>query len=374
MKKLLLAAAVMTLLVPVAQAAPEIYGKAFVTMDYIDQKADYDNRINTPEDKSYDALEINSYFSRIGFRGSEAITENTDVVYRLEYGIDIDGDGSDTFQSRDTYLGLKNKDYGELRIGRHSSILSYLYDPVVSRGYWDNLGTKTFDDNDNVAALNMLDYSRTNNSALWLSPEYKDLQMVVQYVAGESLNDDTKKDGYGASLKLDKPAYSLGIAYSKDIEANGSIDTLDLVSDEEEIKSINYNGNVIRAAATLDIDKYINIATPVTLGAIYQQADYDFSGSDKEKGLILSSKIGLNNFKRPAFMYIQYNRTDNLNGIGDNDSNQIVVGGEYNFKDNVIAHAYIGQNNADYTSQTDSTRSVADVKVFAIGGGLEYLF
>ncbi len=373
MKKLLLAAAVMTFLVPTAQAAPEIYGKAFMMADYVDQQARYANRDGAPKDADADSLQINSYFSRIGLRGSEAMTENTDVIYRLEYGIDIDGDDSNTFESRDTYLGLKNADYGELRVGRNSSIFSYLYDPILNRGYWDNLGTRTLEGNDTVAALNMLDYTRQNNSALWIAPEYKDLQLVMQYAVDESFS--SSDNGYGAALKFDRGSgYSAAIAYSKDIEASGSIDTLDLVSEDSDVESISYGGDAFRSSLTLDLDKYVALSTPITLGAVYQQVDYDFKGSDKEKGLILSSKIGLNTLSRPAFMYIQYNKTDNLNGIGNNDSDQIVVGGEYNFKDNIIAHGYIGQNSADYTSPTDPTHSVADIKVFAVGAGIEYLF
>lgn len=373
MKRVTLILASSILFVPIAQAAPEIYGKAFVVADYVDQQAEYENRNDTPADSDENSLQLNSYFSRLGLRGSEAITANTDVIYRLEYGIDIDGDDSRTFQSRDTYLGLKNQDYGELRVGRNSSIFAYLYGPILNRGYWDNLGTRTLDANNSIAALNMLDYTRSNNSALWMAPEYQDLQLIVQYAADESF--DSSNDGYGAALKLDKgTGYTAGIAYSKDIEASGSIDTVDFVTDDNAEGRINYGGDAFRGAVTVDLDNYLDIAAPLTLGAVYQQADYDFSGSDKEKGLILSSKIGLTNFSRPAFMYVQYNKTDNLNGISDNDSEQIVVGAEYNFKDSIIGHAYIGQNWADYTSPTDPSNSVADIKVFAVGAGIEYLF
>ncbi|WP_367105349.1 porin [uncultured Psychrobacter sp.] len=377
MRKLLLASAITIVTVPVAQAAPEIYGKAFLTSDYVNGEADYDDRgnIESPDDSDIDELQINSNFSRIGLRGSEAITTDTDVIYRLEYGIDIDGDDSGTLQSRDTYLGLKNDNYGELRVGRNSSIFSYLYDPILNRAYWDNLGKRTLNDNGGVSALNMLDYTRSSNSALWIAPEYKDLQLVLQYAADESFDNEDGEEGYGAALKLDQgTGYTAAIAYSKDIEASGSIETLDSITDDNAEGRINYGGDAFRGAVTVDVDKYINIATPLTLGAVYQQADYDFAGSDKEKGLILSGKIGLNNLNRPAFIYVQYNNTENLNGIGNNDSDQIVVGGEYNFKDNIIGHAYIGQNSADYTSPTDPTNSVADIKVFAAGAGIEYLF
>ncbi|MDN5802866.1 MAG: porin, partial [Psychrobacter sp.] len=87
---------------------------------------------------------------------------------------------------------------------------------------------------------------------------------------------------------------------------------------------------------------------------------------DKEKGLVVSAEMGLANFARPASVYLQYNKTDNLAGIEDSDSDQIVLGGKYMYKDNMIAHAYVGQNSADLRND--------DADVFAVGGGLEYLF
>ena len=80
MKKLLLATAVAALSVSAANAAPTVYGKAFVTVDYED--------INRNIGDDEDSVQINSHASRIGFKGSEALTATTDVIYQLEYGIE----------------------------------------------------------------------------------------------------------------------------------------------------------------------------------------------------------------------------------------------------------------------------------------------
>ncbi|MDE0844013.1 MAG: porin, partial [Psychrobacter pacificensis] len=69
MKKLLLATAIAALSVSAAQAAPTVYGKVFVTTDYVNaeidgQNMDNNNRIN--EDNG--SLQVNSNISRLGFR------------------------------------------------------------------------------------------------------------------------------------------------------------------------------------------------------------------------------------------------------------------------------------------------------------------
>ncbi|WP_306304331.1 hypothetical protein [Psychrobacter sp. JCM 18903] len=64
MKKLLLATAVAALSVSAANAAPTIYGKAFVAADYINAEFDTDTGNMYDEDN----VEINSHASRLGFK------------------------------------------------------------------------------------------------------------------------------------------------------------------------------------------------------------------------------------------------------------------------------------------------------------------
>ncbi|MEN6669121.1 porin [Psychrobacter sp. B38] len=375
MKNVFLVTGMTMLPLAAVHAAPEIYGKAFVTTDYSDTSVSTDNQPNRFDRVDSDNVQINSNFSRLGLRGSEALTDNTDLIYRLEYGIQIDGSGSDAFNSRDTYLGIKNKNFGELRVGRNTSVLGYAYGPMVARAYWDNLGKTIPASNNIVSALNMIDYTRKDNSILWIAPQFDTLpiDVVMQYATNEESED--RDAGIGAYVNYSSnKGIDTAIAFSRDIEANGSINVQDFVTDKNLDGRVNYGGDVIRGTMTLDIDHYVDMKAPVTLGAVYQQADYDFDGAITEKGFIASANMSLKQFAHPASLYVQYNQTDNLNGIRNNESKQIVLGGEYEFKDNIIAHAYIGQNSTDYNDPRDNARKAADIKVVAAGGGLEYLF
>ncbi|MGP4716471.1 porin [Psychrobacter sp. T6-6] len=369
MKKLLLATAIAALSVSAAQAAPTLYGKAFVTTDYVNAELDRESMDgDTSISTDSDSVQINSNISRLGFKGSEAMTANTDVIYQLEYGIKIDDTGEDNiaFKSRDTYLGLVNKDFGQFRFGRNYSVSDYINNVTVTEGYWDNIGVSSLSSGDVAEALTLTDGGRVNNSIVWMAPKYNNLplELALQYGADESFVDDSddRNNGYGASLMYNPGnGFTAGIALDDDM----SID-----------------GEILRGSATLDLSKYV--AYPVKLGALYQQADYD--GLDEEDGLILSAEMGLANFARPATVYLQYNKTENLSGLNGNDSDQVVLGGTYSFKDNMIAHAYIGQNSADLdnglfivrdaeTDQVgDTIAARGDADVFAIGAGLEYLF
>lgn len=344
MKKLLLASAIAALSVSAANAAPTVYGKVFLTADYVDEE--FDPSVVGVDDYNEDGVQINSQGSRIGFKGSEPMTANTDVVYQLEYGIDVDGDDNQTFKNRDTYLGINNKSFGEFRAGKNQSTTDYINNVIVNEGYWDNLGSTKLDEEQKVAALNMADSGRIANSIVWKAPKFEGVP--VEFAAMYANDDDITGDnqsGWGVSAMFDQGAgYTLGLAYEDDL---------------------NIKGSMIRGTGTLDLATF-NSGFPVTVGALYQEADYDY-GDKKEKGYVVSAQMGLTNFAKPATIYAQYNNTSDLDGVNGWDSDQIVVGGKYYYQKNMIAHAYVGQNDADFGTD-------GDAKVFAVGGGLEYKF
>ncbi len=349
MKKLLLATAIAALSVSAANAAPTIYGKAFLAADYVNAEFDGPNGSMYDED----TIEINSHASRIGLKGSEAMTANTDVIYQLEYGTSIDGD-SNGFKNRDTFLGVKNKQFGEFRVGKNQSSLARIDNVVVNQGYWDNLG-QTQNEKEVVSALNMADSNRIPSSIIWTAPKYNGLPVQVSAMYSSDDANGNDNTGFGVAALFDQgTGFTAGLAYDKDQ---------------------NIRGDIIRGTATVDLGKYI--AAPVRLGALYQVADYD-GGESKEKGFVISGEMPLTNFARPASVYAQYNNTSNLNGFGDSDSNQIVVGGKYFYKDNIIAHAYAGMNKADNVPAYDlggtTSMVIGDAEVLVIGTGLEYKF
>src|SRR5690606_30133405 len=149
-----------------------------------------------------DSVQINSNSSRLGFKGSEAITANTDVIYQYEVGINIDGNEGDNnniaFKSRDTFLGLKNDSYGEFRFGRNQSTTDYVNNVLVSDAYFDNLGSF------------MADSGRVNNSVVWLAPKYQGLplQIAAMYAADESFvgedEEESRDNGFGVSAMFDQ--------------------------------------------------------------------------------------------------------------------------------------------------------------------------
>ena len=308
MKKLLLATAIAALSVSAAHAAPQIYGKALLTVDYVDFADDSETQLN-------------STGSRIGLKGGEALTANTDLVYQLEYGIDID-ENSDQFTSRDTYLGLANKQYGTLVAGRLSAIddnINYVSQTV---GLFDGFNAASWDGD------------RVNNSMAYFSPAYNGLQGMAMYgLDGDQDPNGLQDGGYGVGVKYEPANQPLraGATYI------GSGDF-----------------NTIRVSGAYDLNNQIG------LGALYQITDLDTS--DKENLAAISATYKT---ATPWTAYAQAEMTSNVGGSDGDDAQRLVLGGKYAFKANATGHVYAGYSNLEQEGQDDQDG-------FGIGTGLEY--
>ena len=361
LKKLLLATAVAALSITAAHAAPTVYGKAFLTLDYV--STDYDAANKTDED----TFKLNSNQSRIGFKGEDDLTDTTKLVYQLEYGIDVDDD-SQQFRSRNTYVGLAHNTLGTVLAGRHDTPLKLAQNKV------DVFNDTLFD----ITNAGVSGENRANNTLAYQSPVI--VGMPVSFMAATALSETdadgdilvsaasgtkpavyrdrkVKDNGYSALLAYDKNGVYLAGAYDKDMGAN------------------NVNTGVIdntwRLVAGLDMGK-MNMVSGLTLGALYQQSQYydNYSivnnnrvnkASEDEKSWLISGKYKVG--ATPWAVKAQYVNTTDEKGVKDADVNEIAVGGEYAFNKATTGHIYAGQISRDNNKDD-----------LIVGTGIEYKF
>lgn len=333
MKKLILASAVAALSITAAQAAPQIYGKAFITLDV----QDGDDASPSKDSRT----QLNSIASRIGFKGGEALTQNTDLVYQLEYRLDVDSErpGDRNFEARDTYLGLANKQYGTLVAGRLTAIDDYIDYANVTKG--GVVG------GDNVLAS--VNGPRANNAFAYFSPERNGLQFMGMYALDEMKgndsrvrNDSLNGDAYGVGVKYEptNAPYKVGATY---LGANNA-------AAGDKLSAIRVSGAYA-------------ISPALTAGALYQNTD--FSSDDNENALTLSAKYKV--AQTPWTTYGQLDFVDNVGGTKNAEAQRIAVGGEYAFNKATTGHIY----GAFLQSENAAGQ---DADSYGIGGGIEYKF
>ncbi|MGP5504146.1 porin [Psychrobacter celer] len=330
MKKLLLATAIAALSVSAANAAPTVYGKAFLTLDLVEADVDVSGPGVNENVNADERTSLNSNASRIGLKGSEALTANTDLLYQLEYGVDVDAD-SDQFYSRDTYLGLQNAEYGTLLAGRLTAIDDYVNFANVTQG--GVLG----DD----AVLASFDAPRVNNSFAYFTPSYGNMQFMAMYGLDED-NFVGEENIAGVAGKYAMGPMNAGLSY---IQASG-----DVIGDFK--KAIRVSGNYA-----------VNPA--LTVGALYQNTD--LNTDDNENAFTLSGEMKT---ATPWTAYAQADVVSNYGGDKDGDALRGVVGGKYAINAATTGHVYGAYLNEEYDDGTNK----ADYDGFGIGGGIEYKF
>ncbi len=375
MKKLVLATAVAALSVTAAQAAPTVYGKAFLTLDLNDGDTDsrtvttnrtldanggVTNAITTTSPTkrvpSAERSQLNSVGSRIGLRGSEPLTDNTDVLYQLEYGIRVDAN-TEQFFSRDTYLGLANKQYGTLLAGRLSAIDGRVDYANVTQG--GVIG------GDNVLAS--FDSPRANNAFAYVAPTYNDVTVSAMYVMDEFTGDEY--DAEGKRLSNTKSTDTLGR------------DAFGLAAQYEPTAPYRAGVSYIQAGdfKAARISGAYDLTPATTIGALYQNTDYDSSDNENAFTLSASHKVA----QTPWTAYGQVDLVDNANGYANAERQRLVVGGKYAFNRATTGHIYGAymKNESVYhkteTEENTAARTVYEVRDydgFGIGAGLEYKF
>ena len=330
MKKLLLATAVAALSVSAANAAPTVYGKAFLTVDYQHEKTDGEDSTNNTS--------LNSVGSKIGFKGAEALTANTDLVYQLEYGVEIDdangGANKDKnqnqFYSRDTYLGLSNKQYGTVLAGRLTAIDDMVNYANVTAG-----GVIGGDD-----VLASFTGERANNTVAYVSPNYSGVNFLGMYVMDENNDSDTfDHDAWGVGAKYEPAGqpFRAGITYEQAGDA---------------LKATRVSGAYDLNAAT-------------TIGALYQNTDFGGKDDKKENAYTLS---GTYKTATPWTVYGQADYVKNVEGGDGDDAQRYVVGGKYAFNAATTGHVYGAYLLDDPKGDNNNTKN------YGIGTGIEYKF
>lgn len=305
MKKLLLTTAIAALSVTAAQAAPTVYGKAGVKVQY-------------QEDGD---VTLDSNSTRFGLKGGEAITANTDFIYKAEFGFDIDTDGDDDevdFEQRDTYVGLANDQMGTVVAGRLTAI-----DDVINF-------TNPSEYKD-AGVLGSFDGDRLNNSIAYFSPEMSGVQLMAMYKLTDSSKGTEDKEGdldgsFGVGGKYENGPLAAGITY---IKAEDGADW-----DDD-----------IRVSGAYDLTNNF------TVSGLYQVIDFD-DKDEKENAYIVAGEYAVPASKWTV--YGEYDGVTNKGGVEDADMDVYSVGGDYAFTKATKGQVFMGYTDVNSDDDDDN--------------------
>lgn len=203
----------LALSMPVSAEGPaggSIYGRILLTLDRWDQESD------TPG-SDFNEWQLNSNNSRVGLKGEAALDHGLTAIYQMEFGVNIDGDGS-TFSTRNSFVGLRGS-FGTILGGKHDTPTKLIQNSIDQ---FDNLPG----DINNVFEGE----NRMNDVVLYSSPLLGDAFTVsFAFIPGEDAADGARDDGVsgdgladGKSLSIEySPSESLMLAVGIDRDING---------------------------------------------------------------------------------------------------------------------------------------------------------
>ena len=255
MKKTLCALAVgATLLTPALAMAADvkIYGRAHVSLDYLDDGADYNE------------VGLSSNSSRLGFKAEQELENGMTVFGQIEQEINFaSGSSNDNveFATRDTFVGLKGN-FGQARVGRFDSPFKAARGPINFFG--DMVG-----DVRNVTRVGNLKFDERNaNTIEYKSPKFGNGFNVLGALSLHETNSpSTKLDANDKVIKKDRDdkAYDLALTYKE-----GNVDFAAAYEHYEE-EATNGERDGFRIAGAYKITPDFN------LGGMYQFLQHDNS-------------------------------------------------------------------------------------------------
>lgn len=180
MKKKLLAIVIgAAAAMPVAAMADvTVYGRAHVSIDHLDDGADYSE------------VNLSSNSSRLGFKGNHDISPNLNAFFQIEQQIDFGTDNDETLATRDTFVGLGGN-FGSVRAGRFDSPFKAARGPANLFG--DQVGdmrnlTRVGDARFDERYDNTIEYTTPDMSGFFAKLGYS---LHETTVAGDNVDTDT---------------------------------------------------------------------------------------------------------------------------------------------------------------------------------------
>ncbi|MCG9770057.1 porin, partial [Pseudoalteromonas piscicida] len=280
-----------------ANAEVDVYGKANVS-------------VQSSDDGAGSVTEIKSNASRFGFKGSEKLDSGLEVIYKLEFQVDVsDADSKgdkDNITARNQYVGLKGN-FGEVVIGRNDTALKQ------SQGKLDQ-----FNDLEGDIKVLFKGENRLGDSISYKSPSFNGFRVLGSFIAEDS---EEGENGFSTALTYGDAGLKESAVYAA-IAADSEVNGYDTVRFTVQGKVADFK-----------------------LGAMYQTQE-KVDGSAEADGYLLNAAYKLGNATLKAqYQAIDFDAGDKVDGIS--------VGVDYKLAKNAKVYGFYSTFDADNQVEKD---------------------
>lgn len=201
--------------------------------------------------------------SKFGLLGSEDLGGGTTAVFRLENGFAADTGAqskANTIFNRQAYVGLANKDYGQVTMGRqYTPYFQYVAALGPTNVLTGAVGAHPGD-------IDAMDTTlRVPNSVTYTSPTFGGLQAGLQYGMGEQAGSMSNGSAFSAAMRYDYQAFAWSAGYVR---------LKNVPTFQNNTGDFANNAPINKGYATADTAQIIGTAARYTVGKLMMGLNY----------------------------------------------------------------------------------------------------
>ena len=294
---------------------------------------------------------VEDYTSLIGFKGSEDLGNGLKTVWQVESRFNLDGTGTSTLATRQTFVGLDGGNLGLIRMGHLNTVEN------------DQYSVDQWSDGTGVNGLQLFDSgSRLNNAIRYDSASFAGFSGAIGYGFGEDATTGvSSSDVLTYGVNYNTPLDGLALHYA------GNYDTNPTAQGSQGRKA---NTNLFEAdysQGNLFLSGAYKWATGYDFGNAVAKDDAAAWVGLKTHQIALSAAYSFGAIK-PKISYAKgWNGSFNGSTIQDSGYTQYVVGVDYALsKRTTVGVAYGHMSQGAYLSQTASTANVPAVSTTSV--------
>jgi len=304
--------------------------------------------------------------SRLGFRGNIGVTDDLKGVWQIEAALNNFDQGgvnnrgeSSTLTSRNTYVGIESKRFGQFVVGNNDSVYRSLIGSggefggnlgltVHGLDVWNNTSAQMSGNTDSVFSRGE---ARYKNSAHYVSPEYYGLQVGASYGFDESQDSNTNRGRWSVAAKYTWGPLTVGAGYDR--QNNTGIDTVAL-TEGYGFRTMDSSG--VKTEFAKVIARY-KLPTNTTIGIGFEQGKYGFEdaavptsgdyyagvayGTAKQNAAMISIAQDIGKLSIMGAAGKLYNlKNATFGDAKDYSANQYSIGAIYNFNRFLSPYVY----------------------------------
>lgn len=327
--------------VPALAADVDIYGRAHLSVDSLDNGVD-------------SGTNVSSNSSRIGFKAKTELEGGLEAFVQIEQNIRFD-EGAGNWASRDTFVGLRG-DFGTVRLGQFDTPLKAVRGKVDMFG--DRIGdirnlTRTSTSGSTNANIGNVFDERYKNGVHYQTPKFGNFVFDIHY---------TPHNSTGATVDNVQESYSMALSYEvKGFYAAVAYETFEGTNDLDP--------NALR------VGMYYDFTSDFRLSGMYQSSS-DVPGGDRSVyGLGASYKMGEYTLRG------QYYIADD-NDVADSGASMLVIGADRRLGKDLTLYLAYGITSNDDAAAFRVSAGGRDTQLAAVPGedstglslGLQYNF